>query len=132
MCVPTRAETGNAMVKRSGVPPGRGVAVRTIRRRKRCPGAGVDRRRGLLPFREVTTGIAAVGGRNLQVVVAVDVAGRARDVGVAVRQQESSGAVIENGRRPARTVLWQVAQFEAANAVPAVACGRIVGLLPLG
>ena len=31
------AESGNAMVKQSGVPPGRGMAVRTIRCRKRCP-----------------------------------------------------------------------------------------------
>lgn len=89
------------MVKGSGVPAGRGMAVGTIRRCKCCSRTGVDRRRSLLPFCEVTTGIAAVSRRNLQVVVVVDVAGSARNVGVAIRQQKSGGAVIENCGGPA-------------------------------
>jgi len=52
---------------------------------------------GLLPGREVAAGGSAGRGRNLQVVVIVDVAGRAKHVGVPSSQQESGRTVIELG-----------------------------------
>lgn len=50
---------------------------------------------GLLPGGKVATGITAIGGSGLQVVISVEVARGASDVGVAVGKQESRGAVIE-------------------------------------
>ena len=52
---------------------------------------------GLLPGGEVAAGIPASCRRNLQVVVIVDVAGRARHIGVTSGKQESGRAVVELG-----------------------------------
>jgi hypothetical protein len=60
----------------------------------------VSRIVGLLPGGEMATGIAAIGGSNLQIVIAVDVAGGAGQIGVAVGKQEACGAVIEFGAEP--------------------------------
>ena len=85
---------------------------------------------GLLPGGEMAPGIAAVCGRDLQVVIVVDVARRARNVGVAVGEQETGGAVIERGGRPSDGVV-------AGRTICSGKCGasgnvrRIVGLLPL-
>ena len=68
----------------------------------------------------MASGISAIGWRDLQVVVVVDVARGAWHVGVAVRQQESSGAVVKlgvgpgiegvagfaGGRKIRRSVIW--------------------------
>ena len=50
---------------------------------------------GFLPSGKVALGVAAIRGRNLQIVIVVDVAGGAWNVGVAIGQQESGRAVIE-------------------------------------
>jgi hypothetical protein len=55
---------------------------------------------GLSPGGEVATGISAIGGRNLEIVVVVDVAGGAGDVSVAVGEWKAGGAVIEDGAGP--------------------------------
>ena len=75
--------------------------------------------------------MAILAGTRREIVIVVDVAGGAGNVGVAVCKQKSGGAVIEDGRRPAGRVV-------ATGAV----CGgerrtrrdvrRIVGLLPSG
>ena len=78
----------------------------------------------------MTAGIAAIGGSNLQIVVVVDMAGRARNIGVAVGQEKTGGAVIEDGGGPTDGVV-------AGGAVGSGESGasrgvrRIVGLLPL-
>jgi len=51
--------------------------------------------RGLLPGGEVAAGVAAVGGRNLERVVPIDVALRAGHGGVLVSQRKTSSAVVE-------------------------------------
>ena len=86
---------------------------------------------GLLPFRKMTTGISTVGGYNLQIVVVVDVARRARDIGVTVREQKSRCAVIENGRRPANCAVASRAIRSGKGGSRRGVWG-IVGLLPLG
>ncbi len=78
----------------------------------------------------MTAGIAAIGGSNLQIVVVVDMAGGARNIGVAVGQEKTGGAVIEDGGGPTDGVV-------AGGAVGSGESGasrgvrRIVGLLPL-
>jgi len=89
------------MVERGDIGPGNGVvAGRAIGSREGRAWGRVRRVIGLLPGSQVATGIAAVGRRDLQVVVIVDVARSARNVGMAIGQQETSGAVIESGSRP--------------------------------
>ena len=74
---------------------------------------------GLLPFGEVAAGVAAIRRSNLQIVIVVEMAGGARNIGVAIGEQEARGAVVERSAVFQLTVLWQVAQLEAAKAGPA-------------
>jgi len=48
----------------------------------------------------MASGISAIGGRNRQIVVVVDVAERAGHIGVSGSEQEPGRAVIEFGVRP--------------------------------
>ena len=70
---PGQSETGHAMVKGSIVPADRRMAIRAICNGKCRAGTGVDRIVGLLPSGEVAAGVPAIGRRNLQVVVVVEV-----------------------------------------------------------
>jgi len=56
---------------------------------------------GLLPCGQMALRVSAIGRGNLQVVVVIDVAGSAGNVGVAVRQQKPGRAVIECRAQPA-------------------------------
>ena len=98
-------ETGGAVVERSGVPAFRAMASRAIRRRKSGPRCRVYRCGGLLPSRQMASGVAAVRRRNRQSVVVVDMARSAGHVGVPVGQQEARGAVIEDRRGPGNGVV---------------------------
>ena len=98
-------ETGGAVVERSGVPAFRGMASRAIRRRKSGSRCRVYRCGGLLPSRQMASGVAAVRRRNRQSVVVVDMARSAGHVGVPVGQQEARGAVIEDRRGPGNGVV---------------------------
>jgi len=98
-------ETGGAVVERSGVPTFGGMASRAIRRRKSRPGGRVYRGGGLLPSRQMASGVAAVVRRYRQSVVVVDMARSAGHVGVPVGQQEARGAVIEDRRGPGNGVV---------------------------
>ena len=90
-----KRETGGAVIE-SYICPGRGVvALRTIRRGERGTCLRVRRIVGLLPGGEVATGITAIGGGNLVIVVVVYMAAGARNVGVASRERKASGTVIE-------------------------------------
>jgi len=96
-----KSESGNAVVEGGGVPPFGGMAIRAIRHRERRAGGRVRGIIGLLPGRQVAAGISAIRRRNLEVVVVVDVAGRAGNIGVPICQQKSSRCVIEVRRVPA-------------------------------
>ena len=85
---------------------------------------------GLLPRRKMALRVAAIRRDNLQIVVVVDVARCARNVGVAVRQREAGRTVVEC--RPQPTV-----KFVAALAIPRCesrsggGVRRIGGVLPI-
>ena len=93
-------KTGKRVIKIRAIPAFGRVAVRAISHRKDVSGAGVHGIIRLLPGREVTTGVTAIGRRNSQVVVVVNVAGTARHIGVAIGQQKTSRAVIELSPSP--------------------------------
>ena len=78
------------------------MASRAIRRRKRSSRCRVYRSGSPLPFCQMAAGISAIGRRNRQRIIIVDVAQGAGDVGMAVGQQESGCAVIEHSCRPGR------------------------------
>jgi len=72
---------------------------------ERRSGSGVRWRGRPLPTpaivgAQVTTGISAIGRRNRQCIVVVDVAQGARYACMRIRQRESSGVVIEHSSRP--------------------------------
>jgi len=88
-------ETGGAVIE-NYICPGRGVvALRTIRGGERGTRLRVRRIVGLLPGGEVATGITAIRGGNLEIVVVVNMAAGARNVGVASGERKASGTVIE-------------------------------------
>jgi hypothetical protein len=88
-------KTGNAVVERSGIPTECGMALGAVGRGESCARRGVHGSGGLLPASEVATGISAVGRLNREVVIAIDVAGCAGHVGVAIGQRETNGGVVE-------------------------------------
>jgi len=91
----------DTVIERRGVPTPRRVASGAIRYRKcgsrRCVYGVIC----LLPRRQMASGIAAVGRRDLQVVVVADVAGNAGHVRVTVGQRKSCRVVIEFRTEPA-------------------------------
>ena len=91
----------------------------------------MDRIVGLLPRGEMASGVAAIGGRNLQIVIVVDVALRASHIGVAIGQQESCGAVVESGSRPANGIVT-IGTIGRGEGRASLRVRRIVGLLPGG
>jgi hypothetical protein len=60
----------------------------------------VRRRIRVLPVRQVAAGSSASCGCDTQRVVAVDVAQRARDRGVGIRQRETGRGVVEHTGSP--------------------------------
>ena len=126
-----QCETSRAVVERSGIPALRGMAGGAIRRRKSGPRCRVYRGRGLLPFRQVAAGVPAVGRRDRQSVVVVDMARSAGHVGVPIGQQETRRAVIEDRRGPGnRVVASRAVGHRKSRARRGV--HRIIGLLPGG
>lgn len=51
--------------------------------------------RGVLPSRQMALGVPAIGGRDLQIIVVVDVARGTGHVGVPVGEQKACGAVVK-------------------------------------
>jgi len=88
------------MVERRRIPTDRIVARRAIPQSKSRAGGGMHRIVRLLPGGQMALRIAAIALRNRQVVIVIDVAGDARNVGMPVGQQKSSGTVIELGVQP--------------------------------
>jgi hypothetical protein len=86
---PRQRKSCNTVVKRSCIPSFGGVAGSAIRHRERWAGCRMGGIFGLLPSRQVAAGISAIRRRDLEIVIVVDVAGRAGNFGVPVRQQKS-------------------------------------------
>jgi len=93
-------ETRRAVVEDDVGPARRAVALGAVRDRERGARLRVWRVVCLLPSGQMAAGVAAVCGCNLQIVIVIDVAARARDVGVTSRQREAGGAVVELGTQP--------------------------------
>jgi len=85
VCVTLRQEeTGSAVVEGRGGPTYRVVAIGAVGGGECGAGSGMRGIVGLLPGGQVAAGIAAVGWGDGEVVIVVDVAGRAGNVGVAI------------------------------------------------
>jgi hypothetical protein len=124
-------ETGRAVIEGSSIPAHCRMAVGAIRGRESRPGGRVHRIVRLLPGGQVAARIAAGVRGDLQIVVIVDVAGSAGNVGVAVRQQETGGAVIERDIRPGRRIVAGGTE-RCRKGRPGLRVRRIIGLLPGG
>ena len=94
-------ETGRAVIESRGKPRNRGVAHGAICHRKGIRGGRMIRIGRLLPRCQMALRIAAIGGGDLQIVVVIDVAGRARNIRVAIDQQKTGCTVIESCSQPA-------------------------------
>ena len=94
-------EPGGAVIKIGRLPGNRVVTTGASRHGKNRRRPGMFGIRGLLPGGQMALRIAAIGGRDGQVIVAVDVARSARNVGVAVCKEEARRAVIEFCSQPA-------------------------------
>ena len=81
------------------------MAIRAIRGSKAGTRSRVNRIVGLLPPGEVASGVAAIGRSNLQIVIVVEVAGGARNIGVSIREKKTGGAMVKNSRVPTHGVV---------------------------
>jgi len=97
------------VIEGRGSPRNRVVACRAICCSEGCSGRWVDGIVGLLPGREMASGVAAIRRRDRQIVVVVNVAGNAAwhlpaigNQRVRIRQREAKGVVIELAIRPFR------------------------------
>ena len=124
------------MIKRCAVPTLGSVAVGAIGGGERRSRSGVDGRGGLLPLGEVATGIAAIGWSNLQGEIVIDVAQSALNVGMAVGQQEASGAVIKFAVSPSGNGVTSGASGGRGGEARADVIGNITAdglrLVPIG
>jgi len=119
-----------AVIESRRIPADRGMAIGAIRRGKGRARSGMGGIVGLLPGGEVAARVAAIRRRNLEIIVVTNVAGRAGQVGVAVRKQESRGAVIKLRAQP---TVEAVASLTIARGKGRTSTGmrRIGGLLPV-
>lgn len=88
-------EAGCTVIKDSCCPTCRVVAGRAVRRGECGSRSGVDGIVRLLPRRQMALRISATRWRDRQIVIVIDVAGRAGHVGVPGGERESRRAVIE-------------------------------------
>lgn len=98
-------ESRRAVVEYRGGPGHGVVAGRALGGRERSSSRRVDWIVRLLPRGQMALRITAIGRRNRQRVVVVDVALRALQIGVTVREQESGRGVIEGRRGPADRIM---------------------------
>jgi hypothetical protein len=84
-----QCKSRHTMVKGSCIPPLSGMTTGAICDCKRRAGRGMGRIIGLLPGRKVASRIPAIRRRNRQIVVVVDMAGRAGNIGMSVCEQKS-------------------------------------------
>lgn len=114
-------ESCGRVIEDRGIPALRRVAARAIGKRERGTGRRVRRIRRLLPGCQVAARIAAIGWRDLQIIVVVDMAVRARHVRVAVNQEESRSRVIKLG-------IQESVKTMACFARGREFCARVIGI----
>jgi len=90
-----QGESGHAVIECRRSPACCRMAIGTIRRRKGGSGSRVHGSICLLPGCQVALRVAAIGRRDRQGIVVVDVAQIAGHVGMPVGQQETGRAVVE-------------------------------------
>jgi len=90
------------VIEGSGVPTRGGVAVRAICHRESRASRRVDGVIRLLPRGQVAARIATIGRRNLQSIIAVDMALAALNRRVFVGERETCRAVVEFSVSPSR------------------------------
>ncbi len=95
-----QGKPGCAVIERCRRPTHRRVTSGTVGCSKRRTGCGVHRIIRLLPGRQMAARIPAIGRRDRQIVVVIDVAGSAGHGGMAIGQQKPGRAVVECRRRP--------------------------------
>lgn len=95
-----KQEPRRGVIEISRVPALGRMAARAIRDGEDRPRGRVHRVVGLLPSRQVALRIPTIRRRDLQIVVVVDMAGGTSHVGMAIRQRESRGIVIEFRSQP--------------------------------
>jgi len=128
----SQRKSGHRVVEGGHVGPRDGVVtLRAIGSGESGSGRGMDRIVGLLPGGQVAAGVPTIRGRNLQIVVVVDVALRALQIRVAIRQRESSGAVIEYYIGPRRRIVT-IRAIRNRKSGSGARVRRVVGLLPGG
>ena len=93
-------EARGAVIKGRRGPGNSVVASRAVGHAKSRASRRVHRIVRLLPSRQVAARIPAVRRAHRQVVIVVDVAGGTGHIGMAIRQQEPGGAVIELRAQP--------------------------------
>ena len=97
---PGQGKSCHVVVERRGIPSHGGVARRAVGGGKCSPGSGVHGIICPLPGRQMASGISAIGRRNRQSIVVVDVAQGALHTRMSVGQRESSRVVVEHSSRP--------------------------------
>jgi hypothetical protein len=84
-----------------------------------------------LPSREMTAGIAAIGWSDLKIVIVVDMARSAGNVCVAIGQEKTGSAVIEDCGCPTNSVVAG-GTIGSGKSSASRDVRRVIGLLPLG
>ena len=97
---PDQREARDAVIEGCRVPSLHGMAIGAIGRGESRAGSGVNGSRGLLPLVEMAAGVAAIGRSCGQGVIIVDMAGGARNVGMAIGEQKARAAVVESDIGP--------------------------------
>ena len=120
-----------AVIKCRRRPARRRMASRTVRRGKGGAGSRVHRSIRLLPGGQVALGVSAIGRRDIQGVVVIDVAQIAGHIRMPIRQQKSCRAVVKRCRRPTNGTVAQRA-IRRRKSRPGGWMHRIRGCLPGG
>lgn len=107
------------MIERRAIPTLSRMTIRAVCHCECSSGRRVHGRCSLLPRSQVAARVAAVRGRNLQAVVVIDVALRAGNICVPVRQRKSCGVVIKLHLQPS---IRRVAQVTSGGET----CGDVV------
>lgn len=93
-------KSGDAVIECRRGPARRRMTCGAIRGGESRAGSGVDRSSRLLPGGQMALRVAAIGWRNGQIVVVVDVAQIAGHVGMPAGQQKTGRAVVKRCCRP--------------------------------
>jgi hypothetical protein len=133
-----QSKSGDAVIERRSSPTGCRVAGRTVCRGKGRTCSGMHGIIRILPIGQMALRVSAIGRRDRQIVVVIDVAQIAGHVGVPVGQREPGRSVIEDSCRPCgdrvagrarrrgrRESGRNVIRHRAANRRGALKCGRM-------